>query len=359
MKTLRWIWIGALVASLTMSGGCGEKAEERAPVVRPVKSLVVGDVLSGSRSFPGKVEASERVDLSFRVPGRLIELPIERGQEVARGQLLARIDPRDYRIALDEAKASFTKAEADYVRYQNLYEKDAVSISELDFNRAQRDVARARLDDAEADVDYTYLRAPFAGVIGTRYVENFEEVQANQIICSVHDINTLDIIVDVPEHLIANVRNLEEAELDVIARFDAAPGEEFPLRFRDVAAQADPTTRTYELRLTMPQPRSISVLPGMTAEVVARGTRAARAVTESGVFTVPASAVFPDEEGESQAVWVIDPDDLTLHERRVEIGQVTGAGSVEVLSGLRAGERIAVAGVSRMREGMKVRLMEE
>jgi multidrug efflux system membrane fusion protein len=356
VKTLRWMWVAALMAVLTMSGGCGEEAEERAPVVRPVKSIVVGDVLSGSRSFPGKVEASERVDLSFRVSGRLIELPVERGQEVSRGQLLARIDPRDYRIALDEAKAAFTKAEADYVRYQNLYEKDAVSISELDFHRAQRDVARARLDDAEANLDYTYLTAPFAGVIGTRYVEKFEEVRVNQIICSVHDINSLDIIVDVPEHLIANVRNLEDAGLDVIARFEAAPGEEFRLRFREVAAQADPATRTYELRLTMSQPQSITVLPGMTAEVVARGTRAA---AESSVFTVPAGAVFPDEEGKAQAVWVIDPEALTLHKRKVEIGEVTGTGSVEVLSGLRAGERIAVAGVSRMREGMKVRLMEE
>jgi RND family efflux transporter MFP subunit len=346
-----------MVLGLAVWFGCGKEAEEQAPVVRPVKSIVVGDVLSGSRSFPGRVEASEQVNLSFRVSGPLIELPIERGQEVRRRQLLARIDPRDYRIALDEATASFTKAEADYRRYQNLYEKDAVSLSELDFHRAQRDVAKARMDDAQSNLDYTYLKAPFAGVIGDRYVENFEEVQVNQIICSLHDINKLDIIVDIPENLIANVGNIEEIDLDVVARFEAAPDREFPLVFKEVAAQADPATRTYELRLTMPQPEGLAVLPGMTGEVTARGTRTAQ--DEAREFTVPASAVFPDKDGNTQAVWVVDPDDMTVHRREVRLGTVTGSGSVEVLSGIRSGERIVVAGVSHLREGMKVRLMDD
>lgn len=357
MKTFRWLWTAALVAGLLMSFGCGDKAEEEAPVVRPVKSMVVGDVLSGSRSFPGRVEASDRVDLSFRVSGPLIELPIERGVEVKKGQLLARIDPRDYRIALDEARAAFNKAEADYLRYQNLYEKDAVSVSELDLHRAQRDVAKARLDDAQSNLDYTYLRAPFTGIIGDRYVQNFEEVQVNQTICSVHDINFLDIVVDIPEHLIANVGNITPADLDIIARFEAAAGMDFPVSFKEVAAQADPATQTYELRVTMPQPDAISVLPGMTAEVIARGTRSGD--SEEREFTIPVSAVFPDKEGAGQAVWVIDSGDMTVHRREVTLGAVTGSGSVEVMSGLRAGERIVLAGVSHLREGMEVRLMEE
>jgi RND family efflux transporter MFP subunit len=357
VKTHRWLWIAFIAAGLMACAGCGDKAEEDVQVVRPVKSIVVEDVLSGRRSFPGRVEASERVDLSFRVSGPLIELPIERGKEVLRGQLLARIDPRDYRVALDEAKAAFTKAEADYIRYQKLYEKDAVSLSELDLHRAQRDVAKARMDDAESNLDYTYMRAPFTGVIGDRYVDNFEEVQVNQIICSVHDISFLDIIVDIPENLIANIGSVADLDLDIVARFEAAPGREFPLVFKEVVAQADPATRTYELRLSMPQPEGLSVLPGMTAEVEARGAR--RRPAESREFTIPASAVFPDKDGLTQAVWVVAPGDMTVHRREVKLGTVTGTGSVEVLSGLKAGERIVVAGVSHLREGMKVRLMEE
>jgi RND family efflux transporter MFP subunit len=357
VKALRLLSIVAVGGGLMAMGGCAENVEDEIPVVRPVKSMVVGDVLSGSRSFPGRVEAAERVDLSFRVPGPLIDLPIERGQEVQRGQLLARIDPRDYRIDLDEARAGYIKAEADYGRYENLYEKDAVSISELDLHRAQRDVAKARLEDAEVNLEYTYLRAPFAGVVGDRYVENFEEVRANQTILSLHYIGHLDVIVDVPEHLIANAQNLRNAGLEISARFEAAPELEFPLTFREVAAQADLATRTYELRLRMAQPEVLAVLPGMTAEVVVRGTR--RMQGELRELTIPASAVVPDASGETQAVWVIDPNDMTVHRRGVRIGEVTGTGSIVVLSGLKAGERIAVAGVSHMREGMKVRLMEE
>jgi RND family efflux transporter MFP subunit len=347
--------IGFAIAAMLLAG-CGSDREERAPVVRPVKTVVVGEGFMGRRSLPGRVEASERVELSFRVPGSLMMLDIDRGQQVSRGQLLARIDPRDYKIALDEARAAFAKAESDFKRYQSLYEKNAVSISDLDLYRSQRDVARARLDNAEANLDYTYLRAPFAGVIGDRYVENFEDVLANQVICSLHDLTNLDIVVDVPEQMIVNVRRSAETQIEVVATFDAAGDREFPVTFREVAAQADPTTQTYEVRLTMPGPEDLNILPGMTAEVVARGTRDQAG---AGGFLVPASSVFADETGTTQYVWVVDPDGMTVHRREVAVSEVTGAGSIGITGGLEAGERIVVAGVSHLEEGKEVRLMEE
>jgi len=226
---VRVLMVFALSAVLVVAflAGCGEKQEEAEPVVRPVKTTVVGEGFMGTRSFPGRIEASEQVDLSFRVSGPLVELPIDRGQDVKKGQLLARVDPRDFQIALNEAQATFTKADSDFKRYQSLYEKEAVSISDLDLYRSQRDVAKARLDDAKANLDYTYLRAPFAGVIGDRYVDNFQEVAAKQVICTVHDLTGLDIVVDVPEQLMAGVRLSAETHAEVVAIFEAARGEEF------------------------------------------------------------------------------------------------------------------------------------
>ncbi|MCK5573304.1 MAG: biotin/lipoyl-binding protein, partial [Bacteroidetes bacterium] len=125
--------------SLTHLVGCGGgEIEEAPPVVRPVKTMVLGGGPEGRRGFPGTVLAGERVVLSFRVGGPVIELKVVEGQRVRKGQVLARVDPRDYLIALDEAKAAFIKAAADYNRYQRLYEQNAVPLADLEFRRAQR-----------------------------------------------------------------------------------------------------------------------------------------------------------------------------------------------------------------------------
>jgi RND family efflux transporter MFP subunit len=323
-------------------------------MVRPIKTTVVGGDLGGTRVFPARVEAGQRAVLSFRVSGPLVELPIEKGQLVQTNQLVARIDPRDFQIALEEAKANFTKADADFKRYQSLYERDAVSIAELDLRRSQRDVAKSRREDAEAALSDTRLVAPFAGNITERYVENHQTVSAQQEIAGLQNFEMLDVVVDVPEQIIARLTP-ETGGAEVVARFEAAEGREFPLTFREVAAQADPSTQTYEVRLSMPRPEGINILTGMTAEVVAR-LEAAPSTEDR--FLVPSVAVFAGEGDGKRYVWVV-AEDLTVHQREVQVGEVSGTGSVEITGGLEAGERIAVAAVTQLREGMKVRLLEE
>ncbi len=348
-------FLAALIVlpGIISSTGCGkEEVQEREPVARPVKTVVVGEDAVTKRSYPGTVEASNRVDLSFRVKGPLTELNARRGMEVKKGFLIARIDPRDYQIALEEARAAFTKAEADFRRYQSLYEKDAVSLAELDQRRSQRDVAKARQDNAEANLSYTFLKASFAGTISERYVENFEEVAAQQPIVSLENFDMLDIIVDVPEHLIAGVKRHGDAAT-IFATFEAAPGKEYPLTLKAVTAQADAATRTYQVRLSMKQPDEINVLTGMTAQVTAKQS----IESASGLNVIPAIAVFEDNQGVS-CVWVIG-DDLTAHKREIGAGTVTGVGDISVESGLSAGDRVAVAAVAHLREGMKVRLLND
>jgi RND family efflux transporter MFP subunit len=339
-----------------LATGCGDKEPpQREEVARPVKTLVVGGGATAGISLPGRVEASNRVDLSFRVKGPLIELNVKRGQSVDKGYLIARVDPRDYQIALEEAKAAFTKAEADFKRYQSLYEKNAVSLAELDQRRSQRDVAKARMDDAEANLSYTYLRAPFAGTISERFVENFEEVAAQQPVVSLENFEMLDIIVDIPEHLIASVREGGE-RFELTASFDAAPDRTYPLTVKEVATQADPSTRTYQVRLSMEQPEEINVLTGMSANV--RGTADVEDVDgERSAHVVPSASVFQDEDGNA-CVWVID-DSLTARKRQVRVGEPTGEGNLIIEAGLSSGDRVATAAVAHLREGMKVRLLTD
>jgi len=347
----------AAVTLLTLPGCGRQEVREEEPVVRPVKTLIVGAAADIERSFPGRVEASDQVNLSFRVGGQLIEFPVREGQMIRKDQLAARLDPRDFQIRVDSATAEFDRAEADLQRISALYEKDAVSKAQLDQAKATRDVAKAAMDDAETNLGYTYLRAPFAGRIGETLVENFEDVRAKEPILSLVNIVQIDIIVDVPESIVATARTLQDQEAggSFGARFEAAPGRVFDLRVKEVAAQADSRTQTYRVTLTMPQPEGINILPGMTATVMRFGAEVDAAI--SGIV-IPAIAVFSDAAGAPQ-VWVIDRQTMTVSRRAVTTGDLTGTDSIRIRDGLSGGEMIAVTAVTQLRNGMQIRPLSE
>ena len=173
--SVRGFAIVAIGASLVLTGCGGKEVVEKAPVIRAVKIVTVGGDSAQTRSFPGRVEASDQVDLSFRVGGPLVEFPVLEGDFVKKGQLTARIDPRDYRIRLDAARAEVERTDADFRRYSALYEKDAVSKAQLDQALAARDVALAHEEDAVANLDDTFLRAPFDARVAETFVENFQD----------------------------------------------------------------------------------------------------------------------------------------------------------------------------------------
>ena len=205
----------AIVSTVLSLAGCsgGEEVQEAAPVARPVKVMTVG-ALGGAAdvTFPGRVAAGNQVDLSFRVGGPLTELSVTEGQAVEKGQVVAQIDPRDFRIQVDSAQAQFDKAEADIERLSALYEKDAASKAQLDQARAERGVAKAALDDARADLSDTRLRAPFAANVGETFVENFQDVQPKEPILSLVGLDTIEIQVDLPESMIARVREGDKGQ---------------------------------------------------------------------------------------------------------------------------------------------------
>ena len=344
------------VAMAFSAAGCGKK-EEPAPkeVVRPVKAITIQSAgASATRSYPAQVRASRRVDLAFKVAGPLVELPVEEGQEVKRGQLVAKILPRDFKIRLDAAKAQALQAEQQYQRYRDLYAKNQVSKADFDRYKSQRDVAAAQESDAKNALKDTSLKAPFQGIIAKRYVENFEEVQAKQPIVFLQDIRQIEMLVNVPESEMSTVRG--EIKAKAYAQFPTAPGKSWDLSLKEFSTQADPKTQTYQVVTIMPQPEEINVLPGMTGTVVIE--LAGEGETEAGPqIVIPAIAVVASEEG-TPFVWGIDKEN-TVKRLPVKIGQLTGSENVVVQEGLSGGEVIAVAGMTKLKEGMKVRIWEE
>ncbi|HPF69176.1 MAG TPA: efflux RND transporter periplasmic adaptor subunit [Candidatus Krumholzibacteria bacterium] len=347
------------LAALGAFAGCRSKEPAAAaPVVKPVKTATVRGFELPPMEFPASIDAGRKLIVSFRVPGRLVELPVRKGQAVAQGDLIARLDPRDFEIAVEEARANWQKATADYERYKTLYEKNAVPLADLDQRRSQRDVAQARLDEARRNLGYATVTAPFAGIIGNRYVENYMDVRAQQEIVDLNDTTTVEVRVDASEMVIATLRRFRDAlDLHMNADFDAAPGREYPVTVKEIATRADPQTQTFQVVFAMPQPRDITLLPGMTGRV--RITAQPRPGAElARQVTVPAIAVETDPAGAGVA-WVVDPATMTVHRRQVAIGGMQGDADVLVRDGLAPGDVVVTAGLAQLSEGMQVRFWDE
>jgi len=363
--------LACLIAGLALLlASCGKKDEETVikEVVRPVKTLMVASAGEALKlTYPGKVRAAQRAELAFQVGGSLIELPVEEGQRVKKGDLVARIDPRDFEAnlrnaegQLAKAEAALTLAESEYDRVLRIQKKDpgAVSGAMVDEKREKVNQAKANIKSLQASVEaaklqlsYTYLRAPFSGVIATRHVDNFQEVRAKQPVVTLDDISHLEILVDLPELAMAAVR---EGEGRAVAEFESAPGREFSLTLKEYATRADPTTQTYRIVLTMPAPEGMRILPGMTANVHGSGPVGG----ETDEIVIPAIAVFADE-GEQSHVWVVDQETSTVQPRAVVTGDLAGMESITIVDGLQPNEMIVVSGVSRLREGMKIRPVDK
>jgi len=327
--------------------GCGKESPKKTELVYPVTIMTIstGQGLAG-QTFPGKVRAAQRVDLSFRISGPLMELPAEEGQLLKKGTIVARILPRDFETNLKKSKARLLEAEEQYKRYKDLYARSQVSKADLDKYRSARDVARAQEKEALDALKDTYLRSPFTGVVAKRYVENFEEIRAKQPIISLQDISEVEILIDVPETIMT--LKITDDVSKAYAQFSSAPEKKFPLKIKEYATEADPETHTYQIVLVMPQPKGVNILPGMTANV----TEKVKRKSEEGKIVIPAIAVLGDPQGKGY-VWVVD-EQMVVHKRSITMGPMTGSKSIVISEGLKAGERIVVAGLTKLQEGVKV-----
>ncbi len=329
-------------------------APEPTAVVRPAKLITVSQAQQETAvRLPAIVGAADSSLLTFQVTGLLQELLVSEGETVERGQVLARLDQRDFRNSVTSAQAEFQNAQSEFERAEQLVERGTVARSVFDQRRSQRDVARAALDSARKRLDDTVIRAPFAGVIAEIYVEAFESVGAQQRVLTLQSAGDAEAIVQVPASLVINIQQLEP--LETALTLDAAPGVRLPAIFVESASAADPTTQTFEARFAFTPPDDLVVLPGMTGLLFARFRTPAANGQADGVATVPLSAVLA-EAGEPY-VWLVDQETMTVTRRSVEVGQGVDE-SVVILSGLVDGDVIVGAGGAYLFEGAKIRAYE-
>jgi RND family efflux transporter MFP subunit len=357
-----WICSAGIILIAAILSGCDKPPPpDTKEVVRPVKSFIVERAGSSDvRSFPARIDAGRKAELAFRVAGKVTQLSVKEGDHVEKDQLIAALDITDYKIAYNNRKASFVKAKKDYARAQELVKKGHISKMDYDRLEAEFKSSQSALDSAQQALNYTKLTAPFKGVIARRHIEIFEEVQAKQIILDLQDITQLEVKFDVPEGLVRELQPEREVpdprrdQVPVSVNFSDLPGKSYPLTFREASTKADAKTQTFQVTYTMQPVDDVTILPGMTATAV---VDLSGFLNKTQRHLVPATAIVGDVNLDPKA-WVIDEQSMTVKSRQVKIGRILGS-RIEVLEGLKPGERIVSAGTPFLLEEMKVRLLPE
>ena len=359
-QTLIFQRLSSVFILTILLSACSEQASDaHVTQPRPVHLLDVSGEQQGQlRRFPAVVEATQTAELAFRVGGELRALPLRPGQSVEQGQLVAELDPADFELVVEQAEAQAELVRGQFQRSQRMLEQAIISQADFDQNRADLRVAEANLRSAQTNLEYTRLKAPFAGVIAQVHVENYENVAPQQAVMTLQVDGYIDVSIQVPERLFARVRRDLDYQPDVV--FDGIPNQRYSASIREWDRSADAATNTYRVVFTLPAPEGVNILPGMTATVLIDAARMTERLQD--LLVLPSGAVFAPEHKPLQPglayVWVYQPDSDASAQgvvvlRQVQIANMTNQG-VEIVSGLEVGERVVQAGVHHLTEGQGV-----
>lgn len=336
--------------------GPGDEELRAGDHARPVPTAPVRQMMDDRlRSFPGKVRATRRVDLAFPVAGLLDILEAREGSRVSRGGLLARLDQRDFVHEVDAAKAKCALAQRRLDRMRSLLSSGAVTEDDYEDAQTAYEVALSDLRIREKALADTVLMAPFDGVVVSREMENHEHVEAQQTIVSLQDISLVEVVIQVPEGLLAHegAEGLKTPQV----RFDADATRWFDAAIREYNAESDKVTRTYDVVVALPPPADMRIYPGMTATVRARVREEMPPGAALCGLLVPVEAVWKAADGWSY-VWVIDAAGGAPRKVRVEVLAMEGD-EIAVCGDVEPGMLVAVAGLHSLDEHGKVRPMKD
>lgn len=348
--------VGIIVAALGLAGCTQEKAAVVQEVVRPVKVVEIGKAETTRQlDYSGSVRARTEMNLGFRIAGKVTERLVDIGQHVNEGDVLARVDSSDYELSVKSAQASLDAAERQVEtvdlakkRAEQLYAKNFAPKSQLDqaaltYDQAvaTRDAARSTLAQAQNQVHYTDLKASKAGIVTAISADIGQVVGAGTPVMTVAVDGEKEVLIAVPEMDIAGFRPGKEVK----AGFWSDDALTLDGKVREVAGSADPQSRTFAVRVSLPNdPR---VLLGMTANVEATvGSKAE-------LVSIPLTAMA--EKDGKQIVWTVDRASDTVHPRPIKVANFTADG-VAVADGLKQGDVVVAAGTQFMTENLKVKL---
>ena len=318
--------------------------------IRPAKLMTVTSQSDGVQyNFTARLEALQSIDLSFEVGGPLHEILVREGENVEAGSIIAALDPTEFQLAVQEAKIQLKLAAQDLTRKRKVLAENGIAKSAVEDAQSNYELQRVRLDKANERLNDTRIYAPFESYVSRRYFDTFVNVAPGTPIVKLHDLTRLQVIMNIPENLIAT------SDADEILRswveFSFAPGKQFDVSYYENRGEAESLAQTYEVSFVMDNPEGLNLLPGMTASAKIRMQR-----TSDATILLPSSSLTPTPDNKI-AVWVFDPESQIVNRRVIDSGAPTQEG-VPVTNGLQVGEQIVVAGGSQLQEGMQVRPLQ-
>jgi RND family efflux transporter MFP subunit len=346
--------IVVLISALT---ACKKEEKAAAPNIRPVRAVTVEPSEAGETvSLTGEIQPRYQVDIGFRVNGKILERPVDVGTQVKKGDLLARLDPQQYRQDFEVAKAEVAKADAEVTRSQaqEYRQRELLknghttqvaydqALKTFKTAQAQADAARAKQVQASENLGYTDLRADNDGVISAIGAEPGQVVSAGQMVVRLAQPGEREAVFNVAEGTFKNPPKNPTVEVKLVS----SPDIQTQGKVRYVSPQADPTTRTYTVRVSLPDgPPQMR----LGANVVGSVT-----LNQGSSITIPGSALL--QKDGRPAVWLVGKDG-TVQLKPITVQRYEGD-SVVVGDGLARGDVVVTAGVQKLLPGQKVSLTE-
>jgi membrane fusion protein (multidrug efflux system) len=307
-----------------------------------ITAVATNEAFTETLEALGTAKANESVVITPTLEERVIDILFEDGDSVRKGQVLVKLDDSEARYQLEEAKAALREQQKQYERVRTLAKTNSTSRSRLDEERSLLEIAEAKAALLKARLhDYT-IRAPFAGVLGIRQISNGAVVDSDTVITTLDDTTTIKLDFTVPETYLGVLKN----GMNVSAQSPAYPNRKFSGTVTAISSRVDPETRTLTVRAKIPNPESL-LKPGMllTVDLVKDRTQA---------LIIPEEAVIMDKD--KKFVLVVKTDN-TVEKKEIVTGR-RSPGKVEVISGLNAGQQVIIKGLTRVRSGSSVNVVE-
>ncbi|GLW38277.1 RND family efflux transporter MFP subunit [Pectobacterium carotovorum subsp. carotovorum] len=345
--------------SVVFLSGCDSADDAPVLPVRPVKTLVVMPAMSREPvTLTGEIRPHEETVLGFRLDGRVLNRLMDVGASVKRGDVIATLDARDSENQLRSAQADLASAvsaerlaKSNFSRMKALAPGGAIARVQLDEAQANWDAAVSRRESAQATVkgaqerlSYTQLTAAQDGVITTVSVNPGQVVSAGQEVVRLASLEGRDAVFDVPERLINPSLPSRVIRVSLLSE----PSAQAEGRVRDISPQADPVTRTFRMRVTLTSPPAAMVLGASVNGAIQQ--------SDTAVIELPASALT--RQGDKPAVYVVNAETQTVRLQSVSVVRYSDT-AIFVSEGLKQGDRVVTAGVSKLRPDEKIRLSDE
>lgn len=330
-----------------ISCSSGEKQSKKQNMIVHVARAEQGSA-DEKNEFPFIAKPYRSSELSFRVGGPIDRFEVYAGNHYRQEQIIAEIDPRDFRIRKERAEALYNQSKSEYERIEALFHKNNISASTYEKAKADYASARTAFETASNELNDTRLIAPFNGYVGEVYIEKFQDVKATQPVISLVDIDQLRIEAYVTQDIAFRAPDIKQVQL----RFDAIPDTTYEARVMEISKSTTRNNLSYLLTAMLPNKEG-KLLSGMSGRIFFH-TDAGNSPTVS----IPQTALC-HRPGEGDYVWVVNPADQTVSHRKVTLGGIQKDGKATIISGVQEGEMIAVSGLRFLSDGMVVELSQD